>query len=465
MDKKQTRDEIIEHSAINTEEGKQELYLYSLKKLAEENVKEHRNALTDLHNLKAFFYLCGEMIHEQPNLQYGVIVMDITQFKAVNEFCGRPEGDRMLKFIADCFRVYEDNRPHTYVCQVRADNFCLCTAFTDKQELVDIVFDIKKRIDEFPFSYRVLPSFGISTALEPMPAVSYMKDCATIALNSIKGKFFICYAFFDEEMRRLQLRERQVESDMLAALEQRELLLYVQPKVDMHTGRIMGGEALVRWRHPEKGLICPGDFIPVLEKNGFIINVDAYVWKCVFEYLGQLKKQNRTLVPISINVSRVHAYDTDFCETLLQLMEQYEVPAAYVPLELTERSFLADEDGMFLRLKELREHGFQISMDDFGTGYSSMNMLKNQPMDEIKVDRAFIVDIDNAKSKIVVRHTIDMLKELETKIVVEGVETEEQREFLLQCGCKEAQGFLFYRPMPVEEFDRLLQMQEKQDRS
>lgn len=464
MDNDKTREEIINESPQTADQGKEEMYLYSLRRMAESKIAETHNSLTGLPNLRTFFYQCGEMIRENPDDRFGVIVMDITQFKAVNEFCGRREGDRMLMYIGDCFRTYRDNRPKTYASHVRADNFCLCTAYEDEQELADIALGIRKKMSEFSFAYKVLPSFGICASRESRPAVNYLKDCATLAMQSIKGKFFANYAFFDDRMRRQMMRERQVENDIVAALENNELVPYIQPKVNMHTGRIIGGEALVRWIHPEKGMIGPGEFIPVLEKNGFIINVDEHIWKQVFAYLGGLKQEGRPLVPISLNVSRVHAYDQNLCETLLDLKEQYGLPADCVPLELTESAFLADEEGMYLRMKHLQSKGFRISMDDFGTGYSTMGMLKTQPMDEIKMDRAFIVDLENEKSRIILEYTVNMLLALDAKIIVEGVETKEQRDFLLKCGCEDAQGFLFYRPMPVKEFDELLRRQEENDR-
>ena len=464
MQNEMKKEDIIKESHQKSDEGKWELYLYSLRKMAEENVEKHRYSLTNLHDLQAFFYICGEMILEHPDWQYGVIVMDIDQFKAVNEFCGRKEGDRLLKHIAQCFEQYETIRPNTHVCHIRADIFCMCTTYEKPEELVDIVEGLRQNIEALPFAYKVLTSFGIATSNESNPAISYMKDCATIALNSIKGKFFARYAFFDDEMRRKMLREKQVENDIVAALENEELTFYVQPKVNMRTGEIVGGEALVRWIHPEKGMISPGEFIPVLEKNGFIINVDQYVWKRVFEYLAGLDKEGRKKVPISINISRVHAYDPDLCDTLLKLKKEYQIDAEYVPLELTESAFLADEKGMYERMEILRSGGFFVSMDDFGTGYSTMNMLKNQPVDEIKIDRALITDLENKKSRIIIHHTLAMLKELETDIIVEGVETAQQKDFLLECGCEHAQGFYFYRPMPVEEFDELLKKQERSNR-
>ena len=457
------KEEVVEASPQTTDAGKEELYLYSLRKMAESNVEKNRTGLTNLHNMKSFFYLCGEMIQSEPDKKYGVVIMDILQFKAVNEFCSRDEGDRLLKFIAECFQWYEDRRPDTYSCHIRADIFCLCTSYEKVEELENIVGEIKKKIDEFPFAYKVQPSFGIGISPEREPAVSYLKDCATMAMNSVKGKVYQTYAIFDEKMRRQLMRERQVENDIVGALENGELLLYVQPKVDMSTGRIVGGEALVRWQHPEKGLVPPGEFIPVLEKNGFIINVDEYIWEKVFAYLGKLKEEGRKLVPISINVSRLHAYDTQLAENLIRLRDKYGIPAEYVPLELTESAFLEDEEGMYRRMENLRAQGFLVSMDDFGTGYSTMNMLKNQTLDEIKIDREFIRDLEKDKSRIIIRNTIAMLQQLGVHIVIEGVETEEQKEFLLGCHCTDVQGFLFYRPMPVDEFDGLLLAQEQRE--
>lgn len=456
------KEEVVEASPQTTDAGKEELYLYSLRKMSEENVERNRTGLTNLHNMNSFFYLCGEMIRVEPDKKYGVVLMDIVQFKAVNEFCGRAEGDKLLKFIAKCFQEYEDQRPDTYSCHIRADIFCLCTSYGETEELENIVNDIKKRIDEFPFTYKVQPSFGIGISPEREPAISYLKDCATMAMKSIKGKVYQTYAIFDEKMRRQLMRERQVENDIVGALENGELVLYVQPKVNMSTGRIIGGEALVRWQYPEKGLVPPGKFIPVLEKNGFIINVDEYIWEKVFAYLGKLKKEGRELVPVSINVSRLHAYDTQLAENLIRLREKYDIPAGYVPLELTESAFLEDEEGMYQRMENLRSQGFLVSMDDFGTGYSTMNMLKNQTLDEIKIDREFIRDLEKDKSQIIIRNTIAMLQQLGVHIVIEGVETEEQRNFLLGCNCTDVQGFLFYRPMPVEEFDKLLLQQERE---
>lgn len=452
MENKTQQMDVIDVSKQKTEEGKQELYLYSLRKMAEDNVEHNRNPLTRLQNLRSFFYMGGEIIREHPGEQYAVISMDIAQFKAVNEFCGRTVGDRLLAAIAEAFRKLEE-RPLTIASHARADVFVLLTTYREEQELVDMVMQVKKAVDEFPIDCKVLPAFGIATAQGESPAVSYLKDCATTALNTIKGKFYASYAFFDEKMRRQQMLEKQIENNIVAALKNGEFALYIQPKVDMATGQIIGGEALVRWVDPNHGVIPPNEFLPVLEKNGLVIDLDIYMWEQVFQMQSKLLEEGREPVPVSVNVSRVHAFDKGFCDTLCRLSQEYHVAPAYVPLELTESAFLWDEQGMYRQLETLQSRGFTTSMDDFGTGYSSMNMLKNQSMDEIKVDQTFIRDLEvNRKSRIVTRHTIRMLQELETSIIAEGVETEEQKEFLLECGCRKAQGYLFYRPMPWQDF-------------
>jgi EAL domain-containing protein (putative c-di-GMP-specific phosphodiesterase class I) len=287
-------------------------------------------------------------------------------------------------------------------------------------------------------------------------SVSLMRDYATMALNTIKGKFYAKYAFFDENMRREMLISKMVENDIVNALENHQMCLYIQPKVNMETGEIIGGEALVRWHHPQKGLILPGEFMPLLEKNGLVIDLDIYIWRQVFCFLGKRIEEGKHVVPISINISRMHIFDKSFRKCLVDLAEEYHVPPEYVPLELTESGFVENEDIMYDHMKYLKSHGFSISMDDFGTGYSSMAMLKNQPVDEIKIDRGFITDIDNPKCQSVVKHTVDMLHDLHMNVVVEGVEEPAQQQFLLDCGCTNAQGFLYYQPIPVNDFETLL---------
>lgn len=436
-----------------------ELYLYSLKKLAMKNAEENIQYMTKLYNLRAFQMKAQEEMLENSDLKFALIVLDFANFNTLNEFCGRDAGDGLLVCVADALREQQKARKHTVISHFRADVFGLMTAFEDKDELVGIVQQIDARISEYKVAYKVLPAFGICIADSPTMSVSIMRDYATLAISTIKGKFYAKYAFFDEKMRRQMLINKMVENDIIKALEEKQLMPYIQPKVNMENGKIVGGEALVRWHHPEKGLVMPNDFVPILEKNGLIIDVDICVWQQIFRFMGERLAQGKPVVPVSINISRQHVFDRAFKDCLIDFSREYDVPSELIVLELTESGFLEENEKMYENLDYLKAHGFTLSMDDFGTGYSTMTMLKNQPMDEIKIDRGFIVDLKNPKSQSILSHTISMLQDLDMDIIVEGVENCEQREYLLQQGCNKAQGFLYYKAMPVNEFATLLDRQ------
>lgn len=460
-DKRELTIEDIEPVEIKTthfseDRQKEELYLYNLRHMAYANAKTKIDTLTHLVGLGTFFFLADEMVRTNPDHKYGMVVMDITQFKAVNEFCGRDAGDGLLRAIANHLLKLEEERPLTRACHIRADVFCFCTAYEEKEELSQLAMELGRMIKEYPILYRVHPSFGICATDEKMPVASLMKDRATIALSYIKGKFYSDYKFFDISMSQKILRDRQVENEISAAIDKGEIVPFIQPKVDMTTGHIVGGEALVRWVSHESGIIPPGKFIPTLEENGFIITLDKIVWKQVFEYQRRRMDEGCRLVPISINISRAHVYDEDLVETLTGYRDEYGVDPKYIWLELTESAMVDDADAIFAKMRTLQQEGFLISMDDFGTGFSSLFMLKIQPVDEVKMDREFIVDLENEKSIIILQNVVTMLKALGKKVIVEGIETKEQQRVLVDMGLTIGQGYLFYKPMPVEEFNTAL---------
>lgn len=433
-----------------------ELYLYSLKKLAEKNLDDNLTYMTNLYNLRAFQVKAQEEMLENPELKFALIVLDFANFNSINEFCGRDVGDGLLLWVADCLREEAKGKEHMVLSHFRADVFAVFIPFTEKSDLIALVNRIEKRVAEHKIPHKVLPAFGICIADSPTMSVSAMRDYATLALNTIKGKFYAKYAFFDEEMRKQMLLNKMVENDIIKALEEEELMPFIQPKVNMESGEIVGGEALVRWHHPKRGLVMPMSFLPVLEKNGLIIDVDICIWRQIFKFIGERIAAGEKVVPISINISRQHVFDSVFRDCIVDFSKEFQVPPELVVLELTESGFLEDNETMYEHLQYLKGKGFSLSMDDFGTGYSTMTILKNRPMDEIKIDRGFIVDIENPKSQSILSHMIDMLRDLGLNIIVEGVENTAQQEYLLKYGCNKAQGFLYYKPMPMEEFATLL---------
>lgn len=436
----------------NTPKDSEELYLYSLRKMAQNNLEANHTNLTNLLNIRAFLYKADDLLRYSTG-KYAIIVMDIAGFKLVNEFCSRKAGDNLLVFIADCFRTYENE--DTVVSHFRADTFALFTPYEEEDDLVAIVEDLNTKIKNYPIACKIMPAFGICTATDRKLSASYLRDYACIALKTVKGNYFTNYAFFDDAMREKLVLERRIENGFDEALDTDQFQLYIQPKVDMITGRIVGGEALIRWIHPLDGLIPPDEFIPVLEKNTSVIEMDKYIWKKVFEFLSDLKKEQGIELPISINISRLHAYDDSLVKTLIQLSSDYDIDPAMVPLELTESAYTANEGMMYEKINTLKEYGFLFSMDDFGSGYSTMNMLGSQPVDEIKIDKAFLYHMEDPKSQIVVSHSIQMLQALGLSIIVEGVENEFQKDLLIEWGCRYAQGYLFYKPMPANDFKEL----------
>lgn len=435
------------------------LYLRSLRNMAEANTEQNRSSLTNLYNARTFLYKSDELIRSQKE-SYAIIVLDIAGFKMVNEFCTRKMADKLLIFIADCLRDYESSK--AVVAHFRADVFALCTPYQTEETLITIVNDLSERIRSFPIACKIMPAFGICTVKDKTLAATSILDYAFIAQRTVKGKYFTNYAFFDNNMRSRMLLDKKIENGFDIALATGQFCLYIQPKVQMDTGRIIAGEALVRWMHPAEGILTPQAFLPVLEKNASVIAMDKYIWKKTFSFVSEMRCDYGIDIPISINISRIHAYDDSLVETLINFSIGYQVPPALIPLELTESAYSENEEVMYDKIKALKDFGFSLSMDDFGSGYSTLNMLVERPVDEVKFDRGFLVNIEDSKYRTLISHIIHMVHELELPIIIEGVETEDQKEMLLKWGCYQGQGFLFHKPMPANEFKELL-LKQKQE--
>lgn len=313
------------------------------------------------------------------------------------------------------------------------------------------------RIHNNPKEISLTTSFGVFIAKskeEKELPIGLMRERALIAKRTIKKGALTNYAFFSDKFRNDIIMEQEIESEMHQALEDKQFVVYLQPKINLSDGKLKGAEALVRWQHPEKGLIMPDSFIPVFESNGFIIKLDEYVCREVCIMLRRWIDAGVEPVPVSVNLSRLHIYSGDVIGYLIGIIKKYEIPPKYLRLEVTETIFLGDTDKLNDVLTELHSLGFKVEMDDFGSGYSSLNMLKTVPVDTVKIDKEFFADEANTdKSKIVMKHTISMAKDLQMEVIAEGIETEEHVEFLKKSNCDVGQGFYFSKPMPFLEFE------------
>ena len=260
--------------------------------------------------------------------------------------------------------------------------------------------------------------------------------------------------WYDSSLREEQLWERRVEDDMDKALQNNEFTVYLQPKYSTKKEQLSAAEALVRWIHPEYGFVSPGKFIPIFEKNGFIIKLDDFMLREVSKLQAGWLKDGKKLVPISVNVSRAHFSREDLAEHICAIVDEYKVPHEFIELELTESAFFDDKQIILETVRKLKNYGFKVSMDDFGAGYSSLNSLKELPLDIIKLDAQFFREIDDkSRADIIVGDTIKLAKKLGMQIVAEGIETREQVDFLAGQHCDLIQGFYFAKPLPVTEFE------------
>lgn len=264
---------------------------------------------------------------------------------------------------------------------------------------------------------------------------------------------------FNQQLLDAQLWEHTVETKMQAALEREEFQVYIQPKYNPVTQELCGGEALIRWISPTEGFIAPGRFIPIFEKNGFITKIDDYMISHTAALQAKWLSEGKRVVPISVNVSRAHFTQADLAEHICALVDAYNLPHEYLEIELTESAFFDDKAALLNTVQKLKGLGFELSMDDFGAGYSSLNSLKDLPLDVLKLDAEFFRgDVDDKRGQIVVSEAIHMAKNLDMRIVAEGVEQKDQVDFLATVGCDMIQGYYFSKPVPVMEFEQKMDM-------
>ena len=423
-------------------------------------MRAEHDPLTGAYNTQTFFEKIDKLIKSRPNEQYCILRFDVAGFKAINESFGLEEGNRLLRGIARLIRQRLISEKEIFA-RLTADVFAVCLTGGSERSL-QFVQALSLRLDHYSDTFRVKLFFGICPVENPRTPAHILCDWAYLAQKTVKGSDIVNFAFYDDALRKHLHDESYITDQMYEALEKHQFKLFLQPKVEISSGRIVGAEALVRWQHPTDGLILPGRFIPLFERNGFIMRLDAYIWEqtCITLRTWLDKKYDPT--PISVNMSRLHFNDDDLPSRLVSLMNKYNLPRHMLELELTESAFFANEPRLVRLMDELRAAGFVFSMDDFGTGYSSLSTLRDLPFSVVKLDRAFISDgTTNQRGQIVARNTIALAHDLDMSIVAEGVETKEHARFLLNSGCNCAQGFYYSRPVDTAEFEVLCFVQEK----
>ena len=407
---------------------------------------EH-DALTGLYTVQAFSHYVNQMMRFKPDIKMHLIEAKIKDFKLINTIYGTQKADELLCYLAS---IYSDKLKNGMIARRESSSF-ICIFYEggelNHQKVIDTIESVIKN-SPIP---GVKIKYGIYEDVDKSLSVSTICDYASIAAETVMENYDCDLAYYTEEMAQKRIYNQMIENSFDDALNNQEFIVYYQPKVDIITEKVIGAEALVRWKKMDGSLVSPGDFIPVYEKDGLIERLDEYVFRKVCHLQKSKINEDKELLPISVNLSRSSILHEDVAERYIKIVQENEVPFSCVPLELTESAAIYG-DRINETTEQLINAGFKLHVDDFGSGYSSLVTLNQLPFSTLKIDKSLIDHVCEKKGKTLVEQVIMLSKLLNMQVLAEGVETKEQLEELRKMKCDEVQGFYYARPMPENEF-------------
>ena len=438
-------------------DGKAQIYCFAAdvtKEKEYENelkVNAYQDTLTGLYNRNAFFTNASRMLEEDKGTDFSVMRLNIGGFKLINDIMGRAIGDKLLIAIADSLRRFDPKRG--VYARYHADNFVLLTPTYDMDPEA-----IHNEIKEFIAKANIIKHdiqiyMGIYKVEDREVPIEDMCDRAGIACQSINGSYGVHFAYYDESMRQAMAEEQEIRDESRRAIDNSEFVVFYQPVYGIKAKKFVSAEALVRWNHPTKGMISPGKFIPVFERNGFIEELDLYVLEQVCKYHRKRRENGLEPFPISVNISRMSLYNPQLFDMIAELTEKYGIEPKFFRIEITETAYNDNPAQLLETVNKLRDKGFPVLMDDFGSGYSSLNTLKDIPIDLLKLDMKFMQGFESSERvKTIITSIARMSRWLNIPMLAEGVETKEQYLFLKSIGCSYIQGYYFSKPSPERDF-------------
>lgn len=418
-----------------------------------------RDQLTGLYNRDYFYRYAGRYDVFHKDEPTDALIVDVYHFHMINERYGKAYADEVLRRISrELRRLVAPSGG--IVCRREADTF---QVYCPHREDYDAIADSVSAAAGGDGGNRIRVRIGVYSCVDKAMDISQRFDHAKNAADQIRGSFQSAVAFYDDTLHEKEIFAEHLLDSFQAALEQKQFVVYFQPKYSIRpdTPVLCGAEALVRWKHPELGMVSPGVFIPLFEGNGLIRELDNYVWREAAAQLGEWKRRLGFTVPVSVNMSRVDILDPKLPETLRGLVAGSGLEYSDLHLEVTESAYARDTAQIISTVNTLRDMGFVIEMDDFGSGYSSLNMISTLPVDVLKLDMQFIRTAfsENGSTRML-EIVLDIARLLNVPMVAEGVETMEQMNVLKQMGCDVVQGYCFARPMPAGEFEPYLVRRE-----
>ena len=414
--------------------------------------------LTGVLTKQAFYIHVRDYLKNHPGSNYQIVRFDLDYFSLINDVLGVKTGDRILKDIGQQILHFQKTTNEVLVSgHIEVDHFAILWV-SGKVTIEELFSYIDGWLKKNHKAYNLNCRIGIYNITDPSIDPALMCDRALQALRSTKGLFSQRIAYYDDSIRKIRMAETELTSEMEGALAQNQFEIYYQPQYNYETKEIVGAEALVRWNHPHKGLLTPNIFLPLFERNGLIVDLDNYVWDKVCQQLVLWRKKFPDWkIPISVNISRVDTYGEDLCTRLKKLVHKYHLPYKLLRLEITESAYVGDAKRLCKIVEQLTKIGFMVEMDDFGSAYSSLNMLKDIPVDILKLDMKFLSDTNNSvRSGNILSSVVRMARWLELPVIAEGVETKQQADYLCSIGCLYMQGYYFSKPIPVWEFEKII---------
>lgn len=402
-------------------------------------------------------------IENSPNGSYCVVWMNLQKFKLINDLAGSEEGNRTLKHIYRC--IYNNITDGEFVARMNSDNFAILLHSQEndkmRKRIESIVDDINKFNTKLIRKYFLTFTAGIYRINDRTLPLTKIQDRANVARKSatVQKKNGLCTcSFYDDFLRVEMQREKELEDNMRDALKNDEFKVYFQPKVSLEDNSIVGAEALVRWHTKDNEILMPGAFIPIFEKNGFIVDLDLHIFRKVCSLISNWIKLGEKPIPVSVNMSRMHLRSPNPIDVYENILKEFRLPANLLEIELTESITLDSADLIVNAINEIHNKGFRCSIDDFGSGYSSLHMLKTIEADTLKLDRGFIdsQNPQNARDEAIVSAIAELAKKLGMSTIAEGIETKPQLDFIRNSGYDQVQGYIFSKALPVDEFENLL---------
>lgn len=406
-----------------------------------------RDSLTGLYTEQAFLHYAKMIIKNNPNTNMHLVVAKIKDFKLINNIHGTKKADDLLVYLASAFDKYSKNN----LIAKRGISSFVCLVYNDAKLEQDAMLSIIQEISKNAPIKGIKIKYGIYANIDKKLSVSAAYNYASLAKEAIMDNYDLDIAYYTEDMANKRIYEQSIENSFKSALANKEFIVYYQPKIDISTEKIIGGEALVRWIKPDGKIVSPGDFIPVYEHDGQIAKLDEYVFNEVCNLQRRKMENGKELLPISINLSRYSILQEDIVEKYIKIANQHKIPYSCVPIELTESAAVYGD-----RIKEASEQlvnaGFSLHIDDFGSGYSSLTSLNQFPFSTLKIDKSLIDHVCEQKGKTLVEQVIVLSKLLNMKVVAEGVETKEQLDEIKKMNCDAVQGFYYAKPMSENDF-------------